>query len=385
MISGLRQTGKSTLLQLDPIASDNRSYRTLDDLNTLEQARSNPQQLLATASALALDEVQRVPDIFLPVKRSVDQERRPGRFILTGSANLLLMKQVADSLAGRAIYVQLHPLNRRELFGNVSETPALVQFLETGQWPKVVIPPVTESEILRGGFPEIALNPALDANLWFEGFEKTYLERDVRDLRRVENLSSFRRLLRLSALRIGGILNVSNLGRDAHLPESTTRSHLDLLEALMVIQRLPPFFGNRTSRLVKAPKLYFADSGLAAFLAGITDLHDHSAEPLRGALLENYLLQQLRATLDPWLNGVQFHYWNEQGRYEVDLVLEHKRRVLAIEVKAASRLSPSDWRCLEMFQSITPNCCGGIVAYQGTEIVPLGNKLWAVPIHAFLA
>jgi len=385
IINGLRQTGKSTLLQFDPVLAAGRSYRTLDDLNTLGQAHTNPQQLIESANALALDEAHRAPELFLPLKQAVDQERRPGRFVVTGSANLLLLKQIADSLAGRAIYVHLHPFNRRELLGRVANPPVLVQFLGNGQWPSVTVPPVTETEILRGGFPEIALNPSVDYALWFEGFEKTYLERDVRDLRRVENLLSFRRLLRLSALRVGGVLNVSNLGRDAHLPESTARAHLDLLETLMVIHRLPPFLGNRSSRLIKAPKLYFADSGLAAFLAGVTDIRSGMPESLRGAIVENYVLQNLRAALEPHLRGINFGYWNEQGRHEVDLVLEYGRQVLAIEIKAASRLAPRDWRGLEAFRAITPNCVAGIVAYAGNDLMPLGKNLWAVPMQVLLA
>jgi predicted AAA+ superfamily ATPase len=385
IISGLRQTGKSTLLQSDPALGGGRSYRTLDDWNTLEQAHSSPQHLLESASALALDEVQRAPELFLPLKRAVDQVRQPGRFVLTGSANLLLLKQVADSLAGRAVYVQLHPFNRRELLGRVGEAPAIAQFLASGQWPKLDVPEVSETEMLRGGFPEVALNPTLDSTLWFAGFERTYLERDVRDLRRVENLPSFRRLVRLSALRMGGILNVSSLGRDAHLPESTTRTYLDLLETLMVIHRLPPFLGNRSLRLVKAPKLYFADSGLAAFLSGVTDISSGSTESMRGAILENYVFQNLLATLEPQMPGVNFSYWNEQGRHEVDFVLEYRRQVLAIEVKAASRLSQNDCRSLEAFLAITPNCAAGIIAYLGKDLLQIGKKVWVVPVHHLLA
>lgn len=386
VVSGLRQSGKSTLLREDPAVRAGRAYRTLDDLNLLAGAQAAPRQFLESEPVMALDEVQRLPSLFLPLKQTVDEDRRPGRFVLTGSANLLLLKSAADSLAGRAVYATLHPMNRREIAGMVDHVPAVVRFLADGRWPATKgLPPVTGKEILRGGFPEVALRPEIDAALWFEGFERTYLERDVRDLRQVADLVSFRRLLRLAALRVGGVLNVNGLARDAQLPEATVRSHLNLLETLMVIRRLAPFRGNRSTRLIKAPKLYLADTGLAAFLAGVPDIGPESAEPLRGALVENYVVQNLMSTLEPHLTGVQFFYWHEQGRHEVDLVIEHGRKVLAIEIKAGGRVTPDDARALDAFMTRTPNCVGGVVTYFGREIVPLGEKRWAVPLPLLLS
>ncbi len=386
VVSGLRQSGKSTLLRQDPAVSAGRAYRTLDDLDLLAGAQAAPRPFLEAEPVMALDEVQRLPSLFLPLKQTVDEDRRPGRFVLTGSANLLLLKSVADSLAGRAVYATLHPMNRREILGRIDRPPATVRFLAEGRWPSVRdVPAVTESEILRGGFPEVALHPDLDATLWFEGFERTYLERDVRDLRQVADLVSFRRLLRLTALRVGGVLNVNGLARDAQLPEATVRNHLNLMETLMVIRRLPPFRGNRSARLIKAPKLYLADTGLAAFLAGVRDIGAGSAEPLRGALIENYVVQNLIAAMEPHLAGVQFHYWHEQGRHEVDLVVEYGRQVLAIEIKAGGRLAPGDTRGLEAFMARTPGCVGGVVGYLGRDVVPLGAKIRAVPLSLLLS
>lgn len=384
VLSGLRQTGKSTLLRNDPIVCRDRAYRTLDDFDVLASAHANPQPFLESAPVLALDEVQRLPELFLPLKRTVDEDRRRGRFVLTGSANLLLLKRVADSLAGRAVYVTLHPMNRREILGRVDRPPAIVRFFAEGRWPACDDPALSEAEIVRGGFPELALDQTIDAALWFDGFEKTYLERDVRDLRQVADLLRFRRLLRLLALRVGTVLNVNGLARDAQMPEATVRTHLDLLETLMVIRRLPPYRGNRSTRLIKASKLYLADTGLAAFLAGVRDLQPGSAEPLRGALLENYVVQNLVSALEPHLTGVQFFYWHEQGRHEVDLVVEHGRKSLAIEIKAGSRMERSDARHLETFMKLTANCVGGVVAHPGREVLPLGEKLWAVPLHRLL-
>lgn len=385
VISGLRQSGKSTFLEHEPGVSEGRLYCTLDELDTLEKAQAEPREFLSQAPALAVDEAQRLPGLFLPLKRAVDQDRRPGRFVLTGSANLLLLKRVADSLAGRAFYAVLHPLSRRELSGRLEEPPAVAQFLAAGGWPGADAAPVDEAAVLRGGFPEVALNADVNRRLWFDGFERSYLERDVRDLRRVEDLAGFRRLLRLTALRTGSVLNVSSLARDAQMSEPTTRRHLDLLETLMVIYRLPPFLGNRSSRLIKSPKLYFADSGLAAHLAGVTEVGTSSAEPLRGALLENFVLQNLMAALEPHLIGVRFYFWHEQGRQEVDFVIEHGRELVAVEVKATGRLNMDDTRSLRDFMRRTPACVAGVLSYFGQEVMPLGEKLWAVPLHVLLA
>ncbi|MCP5519467.1 MAG: ATP-binding protein [Verrucomicrobiales bacterium] len=384
VISGLRQAGKSTFLQNEPEVAAGRAYATLDDLDALESARAEPDRFLGRADKFALDEAQRLPELFLPLKRVVDQNRLPGRFVLTGSANLLLLKRVADSLAGRAFYAVMHPLNRRELLGRLEEPPVLAHFFTTGKWPEVQVPSLDEVEVLRGGFPEVALNPEVNRQLWFDGFERSYLERDVRDLRRVEDLASFRRLLRLCALRVGNVLNASGLARDVKLSEATVRRHLDLLETLMVIHRLPPFLGNRSSRLIKSPKLYFADSGLAAHLAGVTELAASPLEPLRGALLENFVLQNLMAALEPHLIGVRFHFWHEQGRQEVDFVVEHGRRVIAIEVKAKGRVESGDTKGLQDFVQRTPDCLAGVLTYSGRELLPLGERLWAVPLHMLL-
>lgn len=384
VLSGLRQSGKSTSLRHEPVLAEGRRYLTLDNLDVADQAQREPWQLVNSASKLALDEIQRAPGLFLPVKRAVDEDRRAGRFVLSGSANLLLLEKVADSLAGRSFYLTMHPLNRRERLGRLDHPPAIVRFLADGAWPTLDMPPLDEAEVLRGGFPELALNPELEAGVWFEGYEKTYLERDVSSLRRIEDLAGFRRLTRLAALRLGGVLNLSGLARDVQLPATTVTRHLDLLEAMCLIRRVPPFLGNRSKRLIKSPKLYFADSGLAAHLAGVTEVGTSSAEPLRGALLENFVLQNLMAALEPHLIGVRFYFWHEQGRQEVDFVIEHGRKLVAVEVKATGRLDMDDTRSLRDFVRRTPDCVAGVLTYFGQEVMSLGEKLWAVPLHGLL-
>lgn len=302
-------------------------------------AQQNPEALISVGKPLAIDESQRAPALFMSIKRCIDEQRIPGAFLLTGSADLLLQQGLSDSLAGRAYYAVLHPLNRRERHDQLEERPALVRFLEQGRWPQTTLPPVEDKEVLRGAFPELAFHPEVDAGLWFEAYERTSLDRDVRDLRRIEGLVGFHRLLRLAALRTGTVLNRAGLARDAQMPEATVRRYLNLMEVLMVVRRISPFLGNRSSRLIKSPKLYFADSGLAAHLAGVRLGGSMAMDPLRGALRENYVLQNLLGTLEPHWPDLQVHYWNEQGRRKVDFILETNGRVIAIEVKSQARFN----------------------------------------------
>jgi len=290
VIAGMRQTGKSTLLLNQPELRG-RKYLNFEDFAVLEAARNNPESLLAGEEQFSIDEAQKFPEILTVIKREVDRDRNPGKFLLTGSANFLLLKNISESLAGRAVYLTLQPFTRRETAGATDSTPALIHFMKHGEFPDVNTPPVHWTDILKGGMPSVCLGEAPDHRLWFQGYEQTYLERDIRALSQVADLVIFRHLLQLAALRNGQILKQSELARDAKLNAMTTTRYLSLLEISFVIRRLPPYLRNPSSRLIKSPKLYFSDSGLAAHLAG----QDESAAsgPFSGALLECYVLQNL--------------------------------------------------------------------------------------------
>jgi predicted AAA+ superfamily ATPase len=382
VLSGLRQTGKSTLLQNEAALARGHAYRTLDDFATLAAARDNPESLLE--GAVILDEVQRCPQLLVAIKRSVDEHRRPGRFILSGSANLALLGHVAETLAGRAGYFTLHPMTRREQRGATAREPFLVKFLRAPALPTGKADPVTEQEVLSGGLPPACLGPASGADEWFRGYVQTYVERDVRQLSRITDLVAFRRLSQLAALRTGRVLAISTLASDAKLNAVTAGRYLDLLEASFLIRRLPPFLKNRGSRLVKSPKLYFTDSGLAAHMAGIDTLEPGRDDQLRGALFETFAAQNLVALLEAHLPDAQLGYWHEQGRHEVDFVIETGRRVFAIEVKAATRWSKGDLSGLEAFLDRTPACVAAVLAYNGQEAVKLADRLFAIPLGQLL-
>jgi predicted AAA+ superfamily ATPase len=384
VLTGLRQAGKTTFLQREPGLSGRR-YVTLDDFAQLEAARRDPAGLLDGDEPITVDEAHKCPEVFAAVKRAVDRGRRPGRFLLSGSANLSLLAQIGDTLAGRAVHLTLHPFTRREIAGDVGSPAFLQRFFERPQTLPATgpAPRLAAADVLRGGMPSVCLDEAEDPAIWFRGYEQTYLERDVRALAAVSDLSQFRRFLKLAALRTAQVLNVSELGRDAQLPSSTAARWLSLLEASFVITRLPPFLGNRASRVIKSPKLHLADAGLVAHLAGVTSIDGD--EPMRGALIETYVAQNLAGVLAARWPEASLGFWSVQGRHEVDFVVECGRDSVAVEVKAAARWNDRDLAGLEAFLGATPRCRAAILAYAGTDAVRLGDRLWALPISLVLS
>lgn len=384
VVTGLRQTGKTTFLRHDPKLSGRR-YVSLDDFATLEAARRDPEALLAGSEPLTIDEAQRCPELLVALKRAVDRRRAKGHYLLSGSANFALLKGVTESLAGRAVYLTLSPFTRRERVEATRDRPVVLRLLHTGMPPKTESDRVRDSDVLAGGMPVAALGAAKDRDLWFLGYEQTYLERDVRSLAQVADLVSFRNLLRLAALRGGQILNASELARDAKMTTATANRYLGLLETSFVITRLAPHLRSKTTRLIKSPKLYVADSGLAAHLTAVRDLHATADEPLRGALFETYVHQNLLGILAAQEERVELAFWNVQGRHEVDFVLTSGRRSLAIEVKAASRFTERDASGLRAFLDSTTGAVAGVLAYNGHEVVSLGDRIFAVPLGLLLS
>ena len=384
VVTGLRQSGKSTFLQRERGLAGRR-YLTLDDPAQLAAARSDPEAFVRSDAPLTIDEAQKCPELLVAIKREVDASRAPGRFLLSGSANFALLRGVTESLAGRALYLTLHPFTRRELAGRLAPAPFVKRTFEAGGPPARAAPGgITPRAVIDGGLPPVSLRQTRRPALWFRGYEQTYLERDVRELARIGDLVPFRNLLQLAALRTAQVLSVSDLGRDAKLNAATTARYLSLLEASFVVRRVAPFLANRASRLIKSPKLYVADSGLASHLAGVDEARLAAGDPMWGALLETYVAQNLAAILDADWPEARLGYWHVQGRHEVDFVIESGRDCLAVEVKAAARWDRHDLAGLRAFLDKTPRCRAAILAYRGAEIVRLGERLWAVPLAGLL-
>lgn len=377
VVTGARQTGKTTLVQR---VGGDRPYLSLDDLDVRDQALSAPDDLLRRNERLTLDEVQRSPDLLLAVKRAVDQDRRPGRFLLTGSANLLLSQRVAETLAGRATYMTLWPLTWGELSGGgragrwtslVSRPPR--DWMGLLAEPKGRAPDWT-SLAARGGYPTpaTALETPEQRSVWFSGYTQTYLERDLRDLARVESLVEFRRLMRAACLRVGNLLNQTELGRDTGIPRATVQRYLDLLEVSYQLLRLEPYSVNRTKRLIKSPKLYWTDTGLG--------LHIADAPSPSGAHFENLVLCDLVAWRDAEPSRPSVLYWRTAGGEEVDLVVETRGKLLAVETKAHPRPSHREARHLRSFvEEYGDAAHGALLLHTGTTTEWLGERILSVP------
>jgi predicted AAA+ superfamily ATPase len=353
VVTGMRQAGKTTLVR-DLGVGRGRHYRSLDDYGLIEQATTDPHSLIAD-TPVTLDEVQRAPGVLLAVKNAVDTDRRKGRYLLTGSANLLLMKSVADSLAGRAVYLELAPFCPSEWTGASTTAPSLLNSLFDTRL-RITDWPATAGDwrpwLLSGGFaPAVMARSVEERDFWFSGYVQAYLERDLRDLARLSALPDMRAIMRLAALRTGRLLNQSEIARDAAVSQPTCHRYLNLLETGCQIARVPPYAANQALSLVKAPKLLWCDCGLAAWLAGIRDTAALDRRADKGFWFEQAVFQSLRtwASLNPAHRTL--YYWRNRAGNEVDIVLEQDDMLVGCEIKLSRSVGPSDTKGLSAFES----------------------------------
>jgi hypothetical protein len=378
VVTGARQTGKSTMAQ--ELAPGERRFLSLDDLDVVDAARRDPEALVGGTQPVTLDEVQREPNLLHAVKRAIDRQRRPGQFLLTGSANLLLMRQVSESLAGRASYLTLWPMTRREQQG-LGRCGIWEELLGTADsdWLDLVAAQPDEPEdwrrlAHRGGFPTPALHlkTAEGRAVWFDGYVRTYLERDLQDLSAIAALPDFRRLMRAACLRLGQLVNQTELGRDVALPQPTVHRYLNLIETSYLLVRLPAYAVNRTKRLIKSPKLYWGDTGVALHLA-------QGAEP-NGTHLENLVLHDLLAWRDARLDRAEILYWRTAVGEEVDFVIEAGDRLLPIEVKATTHPRLGDTTHLRTFHTeYGEKARAGLLLHAGNTLAWLVPDVLAAP------
>jgi predicted AAA+ superfamily ATPase len=381
VLTGARQVGKSTLLRNAAPFRDWR-FRTMDDYDVLRQAREHPEALWAGTNQIVLDEVQKVPQMLSAIKQMVDANPGQMRFVLSGSANLLLMQQVSESLAGRAVYFILSPLTH----GEQKQTPApdwLTPALR-GEWPDEgqveTPPPDFVPFLLRGQMPSLLTLPDPQSWVrWWDGYVTTYLERDLRQISQIDSLLDFRRVMELLALRTGQLLNQSDVSRDAGLSQPTIHRYLNLLETTHLFERLPAYTSSRTPRLLKAPKVMWADPGLAVFLAGYFSEEDLRRARELGSFFETFIYHHLQALTSLMVPAGRLYVWRTQKGQEVDFVLEHGRKVLGIEVKLTTRPQYGDAAGLRAFLDDYPEAAGGILVHTGQNILRLDDKIVAVP------
>ncbi len=378
LLTGARQVGKSTLAQA--VVPPSRRF-TLDDLSVQSSARADPVGFVESLpDGCLIDEIQRVPDLLLPIKASVDRDRRPGRFLLTGSANVLTLPQVADSLAGRLGLLHLWPLSQGELGGQREDFPATL----FGDGPlEGETPADLTGRVLRGGYPEAALRASdRRRDAWFADYLRTLIERDVRDLSRIAGLTELPRLLALLAARTGNLLNFSDLARDAGLNNVTATRYHDLLRALYLVDPLPAWAVNVSKRVIRAPKVTFPDTGLAAHLLGMTAARLEGDRSLFGALLENFVVGEVRRQLGWSEVAAQAFHYRTAGGQEVDLLLGHRDgRIAGVEVKAARTVTSGDFRGLRALQEeLGARFHRGVLLYTGDAAIPFGDRFSAVPV-----
>jgi hypothetical protein len=384
LLTGARQTGKSTLVQDIAATTHPAHYLTFDDAGVLAAAQADPAGFLAGIDdAVVLDEVQRAPELFLALKAAVDRDRRPGRFLLTGSANVLLLPRLAETLVGRMEVLTLWPFSQGEIAG-VAEGFVDAVFADTLPRLSVVQEEWTEllTRMLRGGYPEVVERSTEDRRAaWFGSYITTLLQRDVRDLAHIEGLTAVPRLLALLAARVTALLNFSELSRSIAMPQSTLKRYLALLETTFLFQPLPAWSSNLGKRLVKAPKVILSDTGLIAALLALNAERLTTDRGLAGPLLENFVVMELRKQASWSRTRPQlFHYRTQTGQ-EVDVVLEDAAgRLVGVEVKASATISAADFKGLHALAEATGRRFHrGIVLYSGAEPLPFGQRFYALP------
>jgi predicted AAA+ superfamily ATPase len=381
VLTGARQVGKSTLL-LNASPFRDWRFHTMDDFDVLEQANKNPGSLWAGTENVVLDEVQKAPDLLSAVKLSVDRNPGKYRFVLSGSANLLLMKQVSESLAGRAVYFILDPMT----LGETKDEPPnnLITAVMNGNFPDEAtfseeLPDPTEI-MVRGLMPALLpLDSSQAWTRWWDGYVTTYLERDLRQISQIDALLDFRRLMEFVALRSGQLMNQSEIARDAQLSQPTVHRYLNLLETTHLFERVPAYTTSHTTRLLKSPKVFLNDPGLAIFLSGYFETDELRKAREYGAYFETFIYHHLRVITRLMTPSGRLYFWRTQQGAEVDFVIEHGRHILALEVKRTNNPGYRDIAGLQSFLNSHPEAVGGLLIHSGKGIRRLAEKIIAIP------
>ena len=383
MVIGPRQCGKTTLVR--DLVGDHREFITMDDDTILASARSDPAGLVRGFNKSTIDEVQRAPDLLRAIKRFVDEDRRAGRFLLTGSANLMTLPHVSESLAGRMEIVSLLPLARAEIYGH---KPRFLKAAFQGKLGKpgtILGGKDLVEAVLVGGYPEM-LRRKLPARrrAWARDYIGAIVHRDVRDIAEVEKLDRMPRLLQVLAHHSGQLTNFTQIGGQIRFDDKTTAKYVGILEQLFLVRRVEPWFRNRLKRLVKTPKLHFLDSGLLATLLGVTTERVAKDRVIFGKLLETFVFSEVLKQISWMDHQCALYHYRDKDQDEVDLVVEDSAgAVVGIEVKASATVNTGDFKGMRKLA----DACGGdfklgVVLYDGEKAVPFGPRLFAAPVSS---
>ncbi len=386
LLNGARQTGKSTLAQWIG-RQRSLSYLTLDEVTVLSSARKDPAGFISELEGgVILDEVQRAPELFLAIKTEVDRNRAPGRFLLTGSANIFLLPKISEYLVGRIEILTLWPLSQDEL---QSRHAVFIDDAFSEKFPLLTDPELSRKSIIdrlvAGGYPEVQfLSPGDRRKAWFSSYITTLLQRDVRELSNIEGLHEMPRLLALLAAQSASLLNISELSRNTGVTQMTLKRYLTLLQATFLLHLVPAWFSNIGKRLIKTPKVYLNDTGLLTYLTGM-DRERLSESPERmGNILENFVVAELMKQATWSQIQPRVLYYRTAAGQEVDVVLENAAgKIVGIEVKSAATVTAQDFKGLkDLSTALGERFLRGLVLYLGQNTVPFGNRLYAVPLSA---
>lgn len=383
LIHGPRQCGKTTLAQQIGYL-EGLTYLSFDDDVQRASAQADPVGYVADLpQRVILDEVQRVPELFTSLKAAVDARRKPGRFILTGSANVLLVPKLSDSLAGRMEILRLHPLSQVELSDKSSDFLSTLfgSTFKSGHSGRRLGRMLAE-RMTAGGYPAaLARATARRRTAWYRDYATTLIQRDGRSLARINELDALPRLLALAAGQTACLVNVSELAAPFQVSRPTIREYVTLLSRIFLLEELPSWHTNRLSRLIKTPKLHVGDTGLACSLLGLDAERLWKDRELFGRILETFIFQELRRQASWHEEIVSFSHFRDKDKVEVDIILECAGKLAGVEVKASATVTSDDFKGLRKLQDVAQNnFAAGVVLYDGEAVVPFGNRLQAVPI-----
>ena len=381
LLAGPRQAGKTTLVR--QFADQGLHYLTLDDELTLLSAREDPVGMIRNLDRAVIDEIQRAPQLLLAIKKSVDEDRRPGRFLLTGSANLMALPTVADSLAGRMETLLLLPLSQSE----IENIPAnWVDSIFAGEILAADSPVLGKElveRVLRGGYPEAVARPTEKRRItWSRQYIDAIIQRDIRDVAEIDKLDQLPRFLRALAQTAGQMCNYSELGGQVGLDGKTVSRYIGVFEQMYLLKRIDVWARNRLKRVVKTPKLQFIDSGLLAMLMDVAVKDVQLDKSRYGHILESFVFGELLKHTTTSDDDYQLLYYRDADKFEVDVVIENSAgQLVGVEVKASATVKERDLRGLKKLASLAGDeFRAGVLLYDGDETMPLGSNLWAAPL-----
>ena len=383
LISGPRQSGKTTLAT--EIASDKIPYLTLDDATALQSAQDDPVGFVRGLDRAVIDEVQRAPDLLLAIKNAVDDDKAPGRFLLTGSANLMTIPKVADSLAGRMEVIRLLPLSQAELIDKRSVFIDRAFSAQTPVADQTVVGDDLVDAVLSGGYPEALGRKRWGRKQdWYHGYLDALVQRDVREVAQIEQLAVMPKLLSVLAEHSGQLVNYTGIGAALGLNHVTTRKYVRVFESIFLVHTLQPWFTNRLKRLTKSPKLHFLDAGLLAAMRDVSPDTVRKDKTSFGPILETFVFSELRKIASWSDQRCTFSHFRDKDKNEVDIVLENRRgELVGVEVKSSATVTADDFSGMrKLAEACGKKFVQGLVLYDHDQVVPFADNMFAAPISS---